>query len=170
MRSVLQIMRRANVIVALLVASVFVAMPSQAQELTESHLAAAKEAMQATGATTRLDGILVEVASFTKAGLIATRPDIEGDITQIVDEAAISLAPRRGPLEDEVATIYANVFTEDELKTISGFFGSETGAKFLNETPFLFRQVDEASKVWRTGITRDLSQMVQEKLKEKGLQ
>ena len=126
--------------------------------------------MQATGATSRLDNILLEVASFTKAGLIATRPDIEGEITNIVDETAISLAPRSAVLEDEVARIYATVFKEEELETIATFFGSETGIKFLRETPFLFRQVDEVSKVWRTGVTRDMAQMVQQKLKEQGLQ
>lgn len=170
MRFVPQIVRQAGYVFLICCTFGFLVSASNAQEATESHLTAAKQAMQATGATSRLDGILLEVASFTKAGLIATRPDIEAQITQLVDEAAISLAPRRGPLENEVAEIYAKIFTEQELNTIAEFFGSEAGKKFLSETPFLFRQVDEASKVWRTGITRDLSRLVQEKLREEGLQ
>ena len=93
-----------------------------AQQISDEHLQAAKSAMQATGATERLDGILPEVAAFTKTGLIANRPDIEAEISQIVDEVAISIAPRRGPLEDEVALIYANLFSAEELTQIESFF------------------------------------------------
>ena len=102
--------------------------------------------------------------------LIANRPDIEAEISDIVNKVAISLAPRRGPLENEVATIYGNRFTQEELETIEKFFASETGIKFLTQTPTLFREVDEVSRVWREGIVRDMNKGVQEKLKEAGLQ
>lgn len=143
---------------------------SVAQEVTPEHTSAAKAAMVATGATSRLDGILPEVASFAKAGLIANRPDIEAEISNIVDETAISLAARRGALEEEVAAIYTQLFTQAELESISAFFTSESGIKFLSLTPSVFQQVDEVSKVWRTGITRDMARTVQEKMKEQGLQ
>ncbi len=141
-----------------------------AQEITPEHIKSARQAMAATGATDRLDGILPEVATFIKAGLIANRPDIESEISDIVNKVAISLAPRRGPLENEVATIYSNRFTQAELESIQTFFSSETGIKFLNQTPTLFREVDEVSRVWREGIARDMGREVQEKLKEAGLQ
>lgn len=165
-----QIIRQAKCLILSALIAIAGASAVNAQEIGAEHLKAAKSAMQATGATSRMDTILLEVASFTKAGLIANRPDIESQITEIVDEAAISLAPRQGSLEDEVATIYANMFSQEELTKIGEFFASEAGTKFLTATPGLFRQVDEASKVWRTGITRDLSQMVQQKLNEQGLQ
>ena len=143
---------------------------AQDAEVTPEHTAAARAAMVATGATARLDKILPELAEFTKAGLIANRPDIEAEISTIVDEVAISLAPRRGPLESEVAAIYTKLFTQEELEEIGAFFSSEAGEKFLRLTPGLFREIDEASKVWRSGLTRDMAQQVQEKLKEAGLQ
>ena len=150
--------------------AVSVAMNATAQEASAEHLSAAKAAMKATGATSRLDKILPEIAAFTKTGLIANRPDIEAEISTIVDEVAISLAPRRGPLEGEVAAIYAKLFTQDELVAIGTFFSSEAGEKFLRLTPNLFREIDDASRLWRGGITRDMSKLVQEKLVEQGLQ
>jgi hypothetical protein len=156
------------------VALVFVAfmsiVPAQAQDVTPEHVKAAKSAMIATGATSRLDGILPEIASFTKAGLIANRPDIEAEISNIVDETAISLAARRGALENEVAAIYTKLFTMEELNQIETFFSSEAGIKFLGLTPRIFKRIDNVSKVWRTGITRDMNEMVNAKLKEQGLQ
>lgn len=142
----------------------------QAQEVTPEHTEAAKAAMAATGTTSRLDKILPEVANLTKTGLIGNRPDIETEISAIVDEVAIGLAERRGDLETEVAAIYSKMFTLEELKVVEAFFASDTGIKFLNLTPALFGQVDEMSNVWRRGITRDMGQAVKDKMKEAGIE
>ncbi len=170
MKSVTALKRKMKTGAAAMAMCVMFAGNAYAQEITPEHIKAARGAMEATGATDRLDGILPEIATFIKAGLIANRPDIEAEISDIVNKVAISLAPRRGPLENEVATIYGNKFTQEELETIQVFFSSETGIKFLNQTPLLFREVDEVSKVWREGIVRDMGKAVQEKLKEAGLQ
>lgn len=172
MKSVIALKRKMKTGVAALAVSLVFATSGGvfAQDITPEHIKAARGAMAATGATDRLDGILPEVATFIKAGLIANRPDIEAEISDIVNKVAISLAPRRGPLENEVATIYGNKFTQEELETIQTFFASETGIKFLTATPTLFREVDEVSRVWREGIVRDMGKGVQEKLKEAGLQ
>lgn len=172
MKSVIALKRKIKMGTTALAVTLMVATSGGAfaQEITPEHIKAARGAMAATGATDRLDKILPEVATFIKAGLIANRPDIESEISDIVNKVAISLAPRRGPLENEVATIYGNRFTQEELETIQVFFSSETGIKFLNQTPTLFREVDEVSRVWREGIVRDMGKDVQEKLKEAGLQ
>ena len=172
MKSIIALKRKMKTGATVMVLSLMFATSGtvSAQEITPEHIKAARGAMQATGATDRLDGILPEVATFIKAGLIANRPDIEAEISDIVNKVAIGLAPRRGPLENEVATIYSNKFTQAELDTIQVFFASDTGIKFLNQTPTLFREVDEVSKVWREGIARDMGKQVQEKLKEAGLQ
>lgn len=144
--------------------------PASAQEVSDEYKAVAKAAMKATGTTERLNRILPEVVAFTKTGLIASRPDIESEISVIVDEVAIALAARRGSLENEVSTIYTRLFTQEELEMVAEFFGSETGVKFLNLTPAVLSQVDAAAKVWRAGITRDMAVQVQERLTEAGLQ
>ena len=143
---------------------------TNAQEVTPEHLQAARKAMAATGATDRLNKLLPELASFTKTSLIANRPDIESEISTIVDEVAISLAPRRGPLETEVAGIYTAKFTQQELEVIAEFFSSEAGNKFLTQTPLIFREIDQIAAVWRQGVARDLGEQVREKLTAAGLQ
>ncbi len=141
-----------------------------AQDVSEAHTEAARKAMVATGATERLDNILPGVAARVKTTLIQNRPDIEAEISATVDEVAITLAGRRGSLEEEVAKIYTQMFSEEELETITVFFSSETGNKFLSQTPFLFRSIDQASAVWSRGIARDLTKEVGDKMREKGLQ
>ena len=141
-----------------------------AQEVTDEHIKAAKAAMNATGATTRLDAILPDEANNAKAQLIQNLPDAQLEISIIVDETAIGLAPRRGDLESEIALVYANTFTVEELKAISDFFSGEIGTKLLRQTPVLFKKVDEAANVWRIGLRRDMAEQVREKMSEAGLQ
>ena len=136
-----------------------------AQDFAPGHLEAAKRAIATTSATAKLNDILPAAAGRLIDQLIASRPDIEAEISNLVNESALELAPRRGDLEKEAAKIYARIFNEAELTQIDAFFATDTGQKFLTELPIVVREVDKAARIWGTGINRDLAQNVREKLK-----
>ncbi len=142
---------------------------AMAQEASASHLAAARKAINASKSTEQLDLILPRQAETMKAELIRNRPDAEAQINIIVDETAISLAPRRGDLEAEAAQIFVRNFTEEELNQIADFFGSDAGQKFLDLSPLVLREIQRAAQVWTNGINRDMSEQVLQKLQEAGL-
>ncbi len=144
--------------------------PAWGQEPTPAHLTAARSVISATEATADLDQILPATMAALMATLIQNRPDIEAQITEIVTDAALELAPRRGDLENEVAQIYARMFTIEELNAIAAFFSTEAGQKFLNEAPTAIGEIDAAAQVWTTGIRRDLTASVRAKLQEAGLE
>lgn len=143
---------------------------SYGQDITEEHFKVAKQSVAASKSTQSLDRILPDLAERAKQQLIANRPDAADQISDIVDEVALSLASRRGDLEDEVARAYARIFTEAELKEILAFYSSETGKKLIEQTPVVARSIDQAARVWTNGIQRDLQQEVGKKLQEAGLQ
>ncbi|MEP0508048.1 MAG: hypothetical protein ABJD38_04955, partial [Aurantimonas coralicida] len=89
-----------------------------AQEYTESHLAAARDTIEAIDATDQFDNILMNAATQTKSELIPNNPDMEEKISAMVDDRALALASRRAALENEVARVYAKLFTEEELRAI----------------------------------------------------
>jgi len=138
----------------------------RAQELSKSHMAAAKKAIIATNSTSKLNDILPAASLRLTDQLISNRPDLAAQISLMVNETALELAPRRGDLQVEVAKIYGRIFKEDELLEISKFFATETGQKFLVQLPLVVREVDKASRVWGTGISRDLSQQVRRKMRD----
>ena len=142
---------------------------SYGQDITEEHLQLSKKTVAASRSTESLDQILPGLAERAKEQLIANRPDAADQISDIVDTAAISLAPRRGDLELEVARAYATIFTEDELKKISEFYQSEAGKKLIEQTPVVARAIDQAARLWTNGIQRDLQQAIAKKLDEAGL-
>ena len=162
------IMRVKTGCAGLMIAAVMAAgAPAFAQEPSESHLAAARQAISALHATDEFDAILLNAAMQLKTNLIQSTPDIQSAIDQTVDEVALSLASRRGDLEKEAAAIYAKTFSEDELKAIADFYKSEAGVKLLENGPLVTRELLKAAEIWSNGIQRDMAQTVATKLHDK---
>lgn len=137
-----------------------------AQEISAEHLQAAKAAIKAGESTVTLDNILPNLSARMKGQLILSQPNLEQEISDIVDAAAIAMAPRRGDLENEVARLYANVFSKEELEEIKAFYESPAGKKLLKESPVLIREIATASRTWTAGVDRDLRQEIAKKMQE----
>lgn len=141
------------------------AQPATAQDITDSHQAAARTVISALGSTNEFDMVLPRAAHLLKAELIQRNPDLQADIIEVVDQVAISLAARRGDLEREAALAYARVFSEQELQDIAGFYTSASGKKLLESGPIVLREVYRAADIWQRGIARDLAQQVDQELR-----
>ena len=161
------IARTGRALVAGAALALLASVPTQAQEVSEGHLAAAKQAIGAIRATQQFDNILPGAALGLKSQLIQANPDLEAIITATVDEKAIELAGRRGDLETEAARVYANYFTEAELSEIAAFYQSNAGQKLLENGPVATRDVLRAADIWGRGVARDLAETVGESLRER---
>lgn len=138
--------------------------PAGAQEISDAHLSAARQAITAIHATDEFDSVLPQAARALKSELTQKNPDLVDLINDTVDEKAIELASRRSDLEREAALAYARVFSEQELNDISTFYQSETGKKLISDGPIVTREVIKAGNIWQRGIVRDLAQMVGEQI------
>ena len=148
-------------------AVVLAAVPASAQEISADHLKAARAAVAAIKATDPFDNILPEGAAALKQQLINKNPDMQEVISQVVDEKALALAPRRADLEKEAAMAYAKAFSVDELNAIAAFYTSEPGKKLLENGPIVLRDVAKAAQIWQNGVARDLAQEVMKDLDTK---
>lgn len=130
---------------------------ASAQEISESHLQAARKAISSIHATDQFDTFLPSTSRELKNELMRKDPNLEKVISDTVDEQALELVPRRAALEKEAARAYAKHFTEDELKQIADFYSSETGKKLLKDGPAAMADTMEAYDIWRQGIAQDLA-------------
>lgn len=137
---------------------------AQAQDATPEHLAAARAAIAAIGATNQFDGILPQAADALKAEMIQRDPNLEQLITTTVDNEVLALASRRGDLEKEAALVYAKVFTQADLQAIADFYNTEVGKKLIKEGPIATRGIVDAANIWQTGVARDLAKNVAQKV------
>lgn len=158
--------KRVRCLAAALAASAVIAfsLPALAQDVSESHLKAAHEAISALHATDPFDNILPAAAAALQQQLIQKNPDMEQLISTTISEKALALASRRADLENEAATAYAKSFSEQELKDIAAFYSSASGKKLLETGPIATRELVKAAEIWQNGIARDLAQQVGEAL------
>ena len=136
------------------------ALPASAQDISDSHIKAARMALDALNATDQFDAILPQAAAALKAELIQKNPDLQQNISQIVDEKTLALVSRRADLEKEAATVYARVFSEEDLNAIATFYNSGPGKKLLSDGPIVTRELIKAAEIWQRGVARDLAQAV----------
>ncbi len=150
----------------LLAASAVIAFSSPAfsQDVTESHLKAARAAVAAIHATDPFDNILPQAAAALESQLIQKNPDMQELIGKTINEKALALASRRADLEKEAALAYAKVFSEKELNDIAAFYSSDSGKKLLDSGPNVTRELVKAADIWQNGLARDLAQQVGETL------
>ncbi|MGN6464374.1 MAG: DUF2059 domain-containing protein [Rhizobiaceae bacterium] len=141
--------------------------PSSADDITDSHLKAAREAISAINATDAFDRILPSAAQALKSQLIQKDPNLQEDIINIVDKNTLALASRRAALETESATDYAKAFSEDELKAIAAFYNSEAGKKLLEKGPEVTAELARAAQIWQRGVARDLAEAVAKDMEAK---
>lgn len=151
---------------SLLLTSVFFGTMTKAQDVSEEHLNAARQAISTLGVTDRFDDILPGLAERLKAELIQASPNVGDQISATVDAKALELASRRADLEREAALTYARTFTVEELKAIAAFYGSDAGKKLLKDGPIASRELMKAADIWAAGINRDLSASSMEELQK----
>lgn len=150
-----------SLVAAFAAATMFaLAAPAAAQDVSETHMNAARSAIAAINATDQFDSILPQAAQALKAELIQKDPNLQGIIIATVDEKTLELAGRRADLEREAALAYARSFTEEELNEIAAFYESPAGQKLLAQGPIVTREVIQAVEIWQRGVARDLAQAV----------
>ncbi len=140
---------------------------AQAQDqVSDSHMKAARAAILSIRATDEFDGIISAAAAQLKVQLYQKNPDLQPLISIIVDETALNLASRRSDLEREAALAYARAFSEAELTEIAGFYTSAVGKKLIADGPIVTREIFKAADIWRAGIARDLAVESGKKIQE----
>ena len=83
-----------------LLCSTFLANLANAQDISDEHLKASRNAVAALEVTSGFDNILPNLAAQIKAALIQANPNFADEISLAVDDEAIKLASRRADLEN----------------------------------------------------------------------
>src|SRR5688572_12367553 len=107
--------RAAFGVIAVIVVTTFATLPAAAQEISDSHLQAALRAFELSQTGEDYDVVLPTIADQVSTLLISQRPDLFQEIETAVMEVAIELVVRRADLNNDIARLWAQRFTEEEL-------------------------------------------------------
>lgn len=151
-------------------ASVAVAPPLRAQELSSEHVALALEVVRNAGAARGFDNVLPILAGQVTDRLIRVRPDLHKEITAAVEAVAIKLAVRRAELDGEIARIWAKYFNQEELQTLLTFYQSAAGKKFVEVGPQTVAESFQAVDRWSARVGDELLEKTREELRAQGIE
>jgi hypothetical protein len=98
-------------------------------------IAAAKEILTMKNASAMYASAVPNIVEQTKNALLQNNLNYQKDLNEVAVIVAKSLAGREKEIGDGMAQIYANEFTEQELKDLVLFYKSPLGQKLLSNEP-----------------------------------
>ena len=98
-------------------------------------LAAAKEILTMKNANAMYASAVPNLVDQTKNVLLGANLNYQKDLNEVAVIVAKNLAGREKEIGDGMAQIYANEFSEQELKDLVTFYKSPLGAKLLSTEP-----------------------------------
>ncbi len=144
MKRVFRMLPAAGVLLALTVtalpASAQQAAPAQGQapalkQASPAAIAAAKEILAMKNAAAMYANAVPNIVQQTKDTLLQSNLNYQKDLNEVAVIVAKNLAGREKEIGEGMAQIYANEFTEQELKDLVTFYKSPLGQKLLSTEP-----------------------------------
>jgi uncharacterized protein len=98
-------------------------------------IAAAKEILAMKNASAMYASAVPNIVQQTKDQLLQSNLNYQKDLDEVAVVVAQKLAGREKEIGDGMANVYANEFTEQELKDLVTFYKSPLGQKLLKSEP-----------------------------------
>jgi len=147
----------------LTIAFILLCMAAKAQtNVTPARLKAAEDVLKAMGA----DSMLKKT---TTAALTQASSQVPADKrTKFLEimNSFVSKYMQWGLLKDQMAALYAQNFTEKELRDLVAFYNTPTGRKFVQVQPLLTQKGMEIGQQMVQAHQAELQQMLQDAFKE----
>lgn len=117
-------------------------------------LAAALELMDAIGASNNFDNMLKMLKTHVTAGA-GDGPAAQAS-TDAFDKLITQFGTYKKQMTDETAALYASKFSVAELKSVTDFYRSGAGARFIAEMPALMEQAANIGQKYAVQMMKDL--------------
>ena len=131
-------------------------------------LAAAREILVMKNVGAMYANAVPSLVEQTKNGLIQSNLNYQKELGEVATIVAKSLAGREKEIGDGMAQIYANEFTEQELKDLVTFYKSPLGAKLLATEPRAIQFSMSYMNQWGQQFAATVDQAFRDEMKKRG--
>lgn len=122
-----------------------------------ARLAAARDLMIVMGSDKQLDGMFQAVGQGMAQSAQATGgADAAAKAKQMLDSFIARFQQYRAQMLDEMAALYAERFTAEELKSVADFYRGGPGAKFIASMPELMQAGSQIGMAYTQKVMQDL--------------
>ena len=141
---------------------------ASAEEPTPAAVAVAKELIVLKGSTQIWDAVVPGVIEQAKGVFLQTNPALSKELNDVASRLRTEFAPRAAQLVDQVAQLYAQTFTEQELKDALTFYKSPLGRKIVNEEPKVLDDGFRRIQQWANKFSEEVMSKMRAEMKKKG--
>src|SRR5690606_30529605 len=121
-----------------------------------------------TGARKSFDNVIPKLLTDARNNVLRTRPTLQADLDLAAVEVAKKMAAADEELVNSIAVVYAQKFTEAELKEIAAFYQSPAGKKMVAELPNVLQESYKHMQEWTRKMSVDVMTNLRAEMKKKG--
>jgi len=130
-------------------------------------LAAAKELLAMKNASAMYQSAVPNIVEQTKNALVQGNLNYQKDLGEVAIIVAKNLAGREKEIGDGMAQIYANEFSEQELKDLVTFYKSPLGQKLLSTEPRAIQFSMSYMNQWALAFAGTVNEAFREEMKKR---
>jgi uncharacterized protein len=131
-------------------------------------LAAAKEILTMKNAGAMYASAVPNIVDQTKNALVQSNLNYQKDLNEVAVIVAKNLAGREQEIGDGMARIYANEFSEQELKDLVTFYKSPLGQKLLANEPRAIQFSMSYMNQWGQVFAQTVNEQFRVEMKKRG--
>jgi uncharacterized protein len=131
-------------------------------------LAAAKEILTMKNASAMYANAVPNLVQQTKNVLLQSNLNYQKDLNEVAEIVAKNLAGREKEIGDGMAQVYANEFTEQELKDLVTFYKSPLGQKLLSNEPRAIQFSMSYMNQWAQQFAETINGQFRAEMKKRG--
>jgi uncharacterized protein len=140
----------------------------QLKPATPGAIAAAKEILAMKNAAAMYSGAVPNLVERTKDTLMQSNLNYQKDLNEVAVIVAKNLAGREKEIGDRMALIYANDFTEQELKDLVTFYKSPLGQKLLTQEPRTISASMTFMQQWAQTFAEEINGQFRAEMRKRG--
>ncbi|SHH07723.1 DUF2059 domain-containing protein [Bradyrhizobium erythrophlei] len=147
------------------------ALPAVAQQpkpASPAAIAAAKEILAMKHADAMYANAVPNLVHKTKDQLLQSNLNYQKDLNEVEVIVAQKLAGRQKEIGDGMAAVYAQAFTEQELKDLVTFYRSALGQKLLTAEPVAIQQSMAFMNQWAQGFAEMINGEFRAEMRKRG--
>jgi len=142
--------------------------PPPLKDASPAAIAAAKEILAMKHASAMYQAAVPNIVEQTKEALVQANLNYQKDLGEVAVIVAKELNGRQNEIGDGMAKIYANAFTEQELKDLVTFYKSPLGQKLLTSEPRAIEYSMAYMKQWGQNFAEVVNAQFRAEMRKRG--
>jgi uncharacterized protein len=138
------------------------------QQPSPAAVASARELLALKGGDAVFNPIVNGVVETVKNVFVPTNPQLGKELNEVAAKLRKDYEPKRAELLNEVARVYAERFSEQELKALIDFYKSPLGRKMATDEPAIIDESLRRAQTWGDALSGEVMIRFREEMKKKG--